>query len=445
MIKLEHDRTQLYQYDMNQRVIIEDIQPGTQVHFDTVPVTPYYEDGIAYADIPNELLQQSGPLSVYAYVFAEGKGYTKKTFCFSIKPRKKPDDYDANVMFSDTVDDILGEVVDGGLADKLSYLKECLDIMYQSPPIKLMREVFGENKSLKELCEYVGDLSDKVYTLVNGKRLLYKNEKSYSGYGEFTGPFISPDGTVLDYVSNGYIVPELYPLSDHNVCHVICAATSINYSGQLSLDEVSIVDLRGIKFEGETTTELLDGINEHQAYATFKLYCKSTRAIFLPKVTYLMSGTVFITGAKSVSNGIHLGTLLYGTSPEWIFKGEDIDPSSQIETPVYCDKDFYGDVYLEKLNIPSYCLIGIMENASYAIKGHGHDYSILSVGEYNINNLYAYLDELWGENFDAIQSVYSDYENDILTNEEALIKLKELCPEESIFFEFTELKGWKIQ
>lgn len=95
MFTLYDGRTQLYQWDLNRKIIVEDTKI-CEVHFCnrtsdcSLVVEPYYIDNVYVADIPNILLQDARPIRVYAYVDDE---YTLTEEQFSVKSRTRPADY----------------------------------------------------------------------------------------------------------------------------------------------------------------------------------------------------------------------------------------------------------------------------------------------------------------------------------------------------------------
>lgn len=101
MILLENNRKALYQWDLNQRLILTDIEAGTEVQISDsnntdeycLTTKAYNENGNVYAKIPNIYLQKSGILYVYIYVYQEDKSYTKYYTEIIVLPRKKPADY----------------------------------------------------------------------------------------------------------------------------------------------------------------------------------------------------------------------------------------------------------------------------------------------------------------------------------------------------------------
>lgn len=108
-------------------------------------------DGYIIATVPNELLKQPKTLICYAVMVNPDGEQTIETESFPVIKKNRPDDYDinANTELRETLEKVLGETGGETIFDKLGYLKTCLDILYQSPPIKLMREVYGDNRTLK--------------------------------------------------------------------------------------------------------------------------------------------------------------------------------------------------------------------------------------------------------------------------------------------------------
>lgn len=95
MFTLYDKRNELYQWDINRKVIIDDTTID-EVHFCnktsdcSLKVFPYEYNNLFVADIPNILLQESFPIKVYAYL---SDGYTMVEECLKVKARTKPSDY----------------------------------------------------------------------------------------------------------------------------------------------------------------------------------------------------------------------------------------------------------------------------------------------------------------------------------------------------------------
>lgn len=101
MITIEGNKSALYQWDINQRIILTDVEPGMKVYYSHVGddkneclvLLTYRENGVVYSNIPNILLQQKGIIAVYVCVQEENKEYTKHNAEILVLPREKPIDY----------------------------------------------------------------------------------------------------------------------------------------------------------------------------------------------------------------------------------------------------------------------------------------------------------------------------------------------------------------
>lgn len=120
MILLEDNRKALYQWDLNQRLILIDIEAETEVQISDsnntdehcLTTKAYNENGTVYAKIPNIYLQKSGILYVYIYVHQEDKSYTKYYTEIIVLPRKKPSNYIYTETEKYTVSEILKDALE---------------------------------------------------------------------------------------------------------------------------------------------------------------------------------------------------------------------------------------------------------------------------------------------------------------------------------------------
>lgn len=133
-IKLEFDKPALYQWDLNMRVILTDIEhikAGIEVHFSSMykdiecKISPsYIEDGNVYADVPNSLLQNNDILSVYLYVQDDNKAWTEYKTEILVLPRKKPTNYVYNetevLTFKKLREDLEKEIAAKGTVKKVN-------------------------------------------------------------------------------------------------------------------------------------------------------------------------------------------------------------------------------------------------------------------------------------------------------------------------------------
>ena len=438
----------LYQWDISRSVRIKPEQ-GKQVQkanfsnadIETARVTSAVKDGDYYiADIPDELLKSDQKLTCYAVMIDPDEEKTIEQASFKVNRRNRPDDYDINASteLRSMCDDILGEVVGNTIFDKLAYMKDCLDILYQSPPIKLMREVYGENRSLKELFEYLSEQQDCLINSSYIKKLTYESSYTQTGFIFDSKEIIHPDGSTIDgYYS--FIMPKVIVYPDMSVVLSPICAINPNYKsdGTFTKYNLNIVDFRNVYFGTEDILELMN-IGSH---IHVNVFANTLFGLWCPKLT---TGITILTESHYIPRGVHLGKCFLYSSPNWLFGSADVDPSVQSETPVYCDKDFWGMIYLEKLNIPTDCILGIMENAACKIDGYADP--VLSIGDFNASKLFAYIEgNMQEEDFLLIESIMEKVENDEITLEDGIKQMKQISYYFGVYFEFEHVKGWKLQ
>lgn len=91
-------RSSFYQWDLNQKIIIEGLGQNKQVHFksegerNALVLEAYTENGKTVVNVPNKLLQKAGKIVVWVYVY-ESERYTEEQAVFAVKPRQKPSNY----------------------------------------------------------------------------------------------------------------------------------------------------------------------------------------------------------------------------------------------------------------------------------------------------------------------------------------------------------------
>lgn len=94
-ITIADGRSSFYQWDLNRKLCLEGVEPGTMVNFCRGDGTAYsvaavQENGKVFAPVPNAWLQNSGSYPVYIYF--ENTHTTCKRI-MHIQARPKPDDY----------------------------------------------------------------------------------------------------------------------------------------------------------------------------------------------------------------------------------------------------------------------------------------------------------------------------------------------------------------
>lgn len=122
MFKIYDGRKEFYQWDLNQKLIVDDAEIN-EVHFcnrtdDCSLVCEVYDlEGLRVADVPNILLQTDWKINVYAY----DANYTKHSALFDVVKRTKP----ANYIYTETeiknYDDLVervNQIEENGISDE---------------------------------------------------------------------------------------------------------------------------------------------------------------------------------------------------------------------------------------------------------------------------------------------------------------------------------------
>lgn len=119
MLRLENGRQLFYQWDLNQRLIVED-DAITQVHFSQFPMSTslisevFTENGVRLVNVPNVLLQQARTINAYAYL----NEYTKSETQFNVVRKAKPDNYvytEAEILRYENLESRIKELEENGV------------------------------------------------------------------------------------------------------------------------------------------------------------------------------------------------------------------------------------------------------------------------------------------------------------------------------------------
>lgn len=116
MFKIYDGREHFWQWDLNQKLIVEDPEIN-EVHFcnrtdDCSLVVEVYEyEGMRVADVPNVLLQDDWKIKVYAY----SVDHTKHEASFKVATRSKPADYIYTETETKTWDDLEKKINDSAV------------------------------------------------------------------------------------------------------------------------------------------------------------------------------------------------------------------------------------------------------------------------------------------------------------------------------------------
>ena len=122
MFKIEDGRLSFWQWDLNQRLIVEDASV-TEVHFChkigncSLVCEVYEEDGKRLVNVPNILLQDNWTIRVYAYCV----NYTKIEEKINVFSRSKPADYiytETEIKNYDDLAERINQIENNGVSDE---------------------------------------------------------------------------------------------------------------------------------------------------------------------------------------------------------------------------------------------------------------------------------------------------------------------------------------
>lgn len=144
MFRIENGREHFYQWDVEQRLIIDDTTI-TEVHFCNkteecaLVVEVYTEGALRFANVPNILLQTDWSIRAYAYC---NDCYTKQCATFKVMARSKPDDYVYTETEVKRWEDLEARVTEG-----LAQLSTTIDAVNEA---ELNRSDFEADRRLAE-------------------------------------------------------------------------------------------------------------------------------------------------------------------------------------------------------------------------------------------------------------------------------------------------------
>lgn len=98
MFEIPGSRKGYYQWDLNQRLYIQDggcneVHFCSEKHPEALTCPVQEELGKRYVQVPNILLQACLPIAAFFYVKGTNGAYTKEAICIEVWERPKPDDY----------------------------------------------------------------------------------------------------------------------------------------------------------------------------------------------------------------------------------------------------------------------------------------------------------------------------------------------------------------
>lgn len=219
MISIEGNRVALYQWDLNQRVILLNISSGTEIHFSDsnsaeescAVLKTYTEKGQMYADIPNILLQKSGTIYAYVYIKNKDRSYTIHKSEIIVLPRKKPADYvyeETEILnFKTVVNKALEEAkIKGDFKGDKGYTpQKGVDYFTQLEKDELVEDVFGVLKEMSAF-DVVNFTKNTKVTLSPGRMYFFE-----SAGDSYKVQLYDQDGNVQSQIEESIGGIILYP------------------------------------------------------------------------------------------------------------------------------------------------------------------------------------------------------------------------------------------
>ena len=139
--KIYDGRASFWQWDLEQKIVVPD-GIADEVHFsnekhDQAPVCDVYElDGVRLVNVPNIMLQDALPLTVYAYAKDDKGERTTYADVFTVTPRAKPEDYvytETEVKTWDALDERITKLENSGGVDHEAVKNAVEDYLAANP------------------------------------------------------------------------------------------------------------------------------------------------------------------------------------------------------------------------------------------------------------------------------------------------------------------------
>lgn len=173
MFEIYDGRLYFYQWDSDQRLIMNELDIGCKVHFindaveEALTVLVYESaDGEHICDVPNILLTSEDNIKVYAYIEDSQGNRTVKEKTITVKRRGKPSEYiytETEVVSYKALEDRVNALEDMGGVSVL--VKQEIDAHKEDPDAHGITDMLNDNYYTKdEVNERLNDLGDSGIT-----------------------------------------------------------------------------------------------------------------------------------------------------------------------------------------------------------------------------------------------------------------------------------------
>ena len=165
MFKIYGNRAELWQWDLDQKLIIDSINVN-EVHFcdginsQALVCQTYELEGEKVVNIPNILLQDNCDMNVFAFVRTEDGSYTKHREIIKINKRSKPADYvytETEAKTWEALSKRVDELETGGISNEL--IAEKIKEYLEENPMETPEIDLSEYATKKYVDDLVGIIS----------------------------------------------------------------------------------------------------------------------------------------------------------------------------------------------------------------------------------------------------------------------------------------------
>lgn len=214
MFKIENNRDYFYQWDSNQRLVVED-NTITHVHYcnrtaEEAMVVEVYDDGAKrVADVPNILLQDVWSICAYGFC---GSCYTKQHKVFKVIERSRPASYiytETEVLRWETLEEELRaemEALSSNISDELDRTRQEIYAELREAEAHYANAIKG---SVKDTAARISDISPlphniKITTAPNAEVKIW-DSKNIFDVSSIKGKTVSAYGGTLSCGEDGGI------------------------------------------------------------------------------------------------------------------------------------------------------------------------------------------------------------------------------------------------
>lgn len=189
--KIFDGRTEFFQWDLKQKLILEGFNNVEQVHFDdgcheTAYVAETYRaDGITLVDVPSDALTIGGSIKVYAYDIDSTNGdrtlYVQR---FIVNRRAKPADYvyeERDVRRLEDLIKMTEDFINNSVNDELNEAKDNLDSYNNAKKSELDAYEKAKENEIQAKVDSFTDYSDTQKRLANieNMKLAYFDDEGF--------------------------------------------------------------------------------------------------------------------------------------------------------------------------------------------------------------------------------------------------------------------------